>query len=57
MIKLFDVPVIMGCALVGTVGMIEMIKRIDPNQFGKKDKNIFSYAEKTHFNDNKEKEE
>ena len=34
MIKmLFAVPVIMGCALAGTVGMIKAIKHFCPDQF------------------------
>jgi hypothetical protein len=36
MIKmLFAVPVIMGCALAGTVGMIKAIKHFCPDQFEK----------------------
>lgn len=34
MIKLIlSVPVIMGCALAGTVGMIKAIKKFCPDQF------------------------
>ncbi len=30
-----SVPVIMGCALAGTVGLIKAIKHFCPEQFGK----------------------
>lgn len=32
---ILSVPVIMGCALAGTVGMIKAIKRFCPDQFEK----------------------
>lgn len=40
LIKIFMVPVIMGCALVGTVGLIKGIKRFCPEQFGKEKKSF-----------------
>lgn len=35
MIKIFLVPVIMVCALVGTVGLIKVIKKFFPEEFDK----------------------
>lgn len=34
---ILSVPVIMGCALVGTIGMIKAIKHFCPDQFKKND--------------------
>ena len=36
---ILSVPVIMGCALAGTVGMIKTIQRFYPDQFEKNEQN------------------
>lgn len=36
--SILSVPVIMGCALAGTIGMINAIKHFCPDQFEKKER-------------------
>ena len=40
LVKILMVPVIMGCALAGTVGLIKGIKKICPEQFGEETKSV-----------------
>lgn len=40
LVKILMVPMIMGCALAGTVGLIKGIKKFCPEQFGAEKKSF-----------------